>query len=141
VPDLPSSAVTVTWADGVAIVAVHGELDPVTSSRVRERIASVIGDGLGRLVLNLADVGDRSDAECLALVAVTRHLLPPGCVLDVCSASPAVQGILALAGWSGPDPAARPCQLLRPGNSECLILGVPLEAVPCAGPVRSGATG
>jgi anti-anti-sigma regulatory factor len=139
--DPASSAVTVTWAGDAAIVVVHGKLDPDTSSQVRERIASVIGDGPRRLVLNLVDVGGRFAAECLALIAVARHLLPPGCVLDVCSASPAVRGILALAGWSMPNPAARPCQILRPGSSECLILGVPLEAVPCAGPVRSDGTG
>jgi len=141
VPDPPSSAVTVTWADGAAIVAVDGKLDAVTSSQVRERIAAVIGDSPRQLVLNLVNVGDRFAAECLALIAVTRHLLPPGCVLDVCSASPAVLSILALAGWSGPDPAARPCQVLRPRSSECFILGIPLEAVPCAGPVRLGGTG
>ena len=140
-PDLPLSAVTVTWAAGAAIVVVHGKLDPVTSSQARERIASVIGDGPRRLVLNLVDVGDRFAAECLALIAIARHLLPPGCVLDVCSASPAVQGILALVGWTRPNPAARPCQVLSPGSSECLILGVPLEAVPCGGPVRSDGTG
>ena len=138
--DLPSSAVTVTWAGGTAVVAVRGGLDPVASSQVRERIASVISEGPRRLVLNLVDLGDRFDAECLALIAVTRHLLPPGCVLDVCSASPAVRGILALTGWSGPDPAARPCQVLRPGSSQCLIMGAPLEAVPCAGPVRLSGT-
>jgi hypothetical protein len=141
VPDLPSSAGTVTWAGDAAIVAVHGGLDPVASSQTRERIALVIGDGPQRLVLNLVDVGDRFAAECLALIAVTRHLLPPGCVLDVCSASPAVHRILALTGWSRPDPAARPCPVLCPGGSQCPILGLPLEAVPCAGPVRLGKTG
>jgi anti-anti-sigma regulatory factor len=101
VPNLPSSAVTVTWADGTAIVAVCGELDPLTCSRVRERIASVIGTGPQWLTLNLVDVGDRFSAECLALIAIARHLLPPGCQLDVCSASPIVRRILALADWDG----------------------------------------
>lgn len=130
-----------TWADGAATVAVRGELEPVTSSQARERIASVIENRPQRLVLNLVEVSDRFSAECLALIAITQHLFPPGCVLDVCSASPAVRQILALAGWSGPDPAARPCQALLPGSSECPILGARLEAVPCAGPVRSGGTG
>ena len=113
VPDLPSSAGTVTWVGGAAIVAVHGGLDPVASSQARERIALVIGDGPQRLVLNLVDVRDRFAAECLALIAVTRHLLPPGCVLDVLSlVGLAVHRILALTGWSKPDPAARPCQVL-----------------------------
>ena len=100
-PDLPSSAVTVTWAGGTAIVTVHGELGPVASSEVRERIATVAGNGPERLVLDLAGVGDRFDAESLAMIAVARHLLPPGCVLDVRSASPGVRQILALADWSG----------------------------------------
>jgi anti-anti-sigma regulatory factor len=108
VPDLPSSAVTVTWAYGTAIVTVRGELDPLNCSQVRERIASVIGSGPKRLALNLADVGDRFGAECLALIAVVRHLLPPGSVLDVCSASPAVRQILALADWDRPGLALRP---------------------------------
>src|SRR5689334_17889048 len=45
VPYLSSSAVTVIWADGAAIVTVRGELDPLAWSRVRERIAAVIGQG------------------------------------------------------------------------------------------------
>ena len=100
---MPASAVTVYWAHGAATVAVHGPLDPLTYSQVRERIASAIGNRPQRLLVNLADADDRSGAECLALIAVTQHLLPPGCVLDVCSASPAVRQILALAGWSAPD--------------------------------------
>ncbi len=99
--DLPSSAVTVTWAGGTATVAVHAELDPAASAQVRERIAAVAGNGPRRLVLDLVGVGDRFPAESLALIAVARHLLPRGCVLDVRSASPAVRQILALAGWSG----------------------------------------
>ena len=100
-PDLPSSAVTVTWAGGTVTLAIHGELDPIAAAEVRERIATVAGSGPQRLVLELAGLGDRFDAETLALIAVARHLLPPGCVLDIRSASPAVRRILALAGWSG----------------------------------------
>ena len=97
-PQVPSSAVTVIWADGTATVTVCGELDHVACSQVRKRIALMMGGGPNRLVLDLVHVGDRFGAECLALIAVARHLLPPGCVLDVCSANPAVQGILALEG-------------------------------------------
>ncbi len=104
-PDRPSSAVTVTWADGTATVTVRGELDPHHWSQVRERVASVIGKGPKRLVLNLADVDDRFAAECLALIAVAQHLLPPGSVLDVSSASPTVRQILALTDWTEPGRA------------------------------------
>ena len=137
---VPASAVTVYWAHGAATVAVHGALDPLTYSQVREQISSAIGNRPQRLLVNLMDADDRSGAECLALIAVTQHLLPPDCVLDVCSASPAVRQILELAGWSVPDPAARSCKDLSSGSSRCLILGVPLEAARCPGPVRSGGT-
>jgi len=102
-PQVPSPAVTVIWRCGTATVTVRGELDHLTCSQVREEIASMIGDGPQRLVLDLADVSDRFGAESLALIAVARHLLPAGRVLDVCSANPAVQAILALEGQGG-DP-------------------------------------
>ena len=106
--DPPPSAVAVTWAGGVATVTVHGGLDSLTCDQVRERIAELAGAGPQLLVLDLRGAGDRFAAESLALIAVARQLLPPGCVLDVRSASPAVRQILALAGWSG----------LEPGNDE-----------------------
>ncbi|MBO0775499.1 MAG: STAS domain-containing protein [Actinobacteria bacterium] len=101
---VPSSPVTVNWADGVATVAVRGELDAAGYSQVREQIVAMAANGPQRLVLDLADVSDSRGAECLALIAVVRHLLPPGCVLDVCSASPAVRRTLRLAGWEGTGP-------------------------------------
>jgi anti-anti-sigma regulatory factor len=97
-PQVPSSAVTAIWADGIATVTVRGELNPVTCGQVREQIASMMGDGPQRLVLDLVHVSDRFAAECLALIAVARYLLPPGGVLDVRSANPTVRGILALQG-------------------------------------------
>lgn len=117
--DRPSSAVTVTWVGDVATVTVHGELDPVASSQVREQIAGLAGNGPQRLVLDLLGVGDRFAAESLALIAVARHLLPPGCVLDVRSASPAVRQILSLAGWSGPGPGTSKDQN-EPGRESLL---------------------
>jgi hypothetical protein len=105
VPDRPPSAVTATWAEGAATVTVRGELDPPNWSLVRERIASEIGKGPERLVLHLGEVDDRFAAECLALIAVVQHLLPPGSVLDVSSASPTVRQILALADWTEPGRA------------------------------------
>jgi hypothetical protein len=140
-PQGPSwSAVIVYRADGVVAIAVRGEPDPRAVSQVRELIVSGPESGMQRLVLNLMHASDRSGAACLALIAVTRDLLPPGRVVDVCTSNPAVQDILALAGWNGPDPAARPCRSLSPGSRECPILGMARDAVLCAGPVHpSGA--
>jgi anti-anti-sigma regulatory factor len=76
---------------------VHGDLGPDSAAEARERIAEVAGSHPGRLVLDLTGLGERYSAECLALVAVTRQLLRPGCALDVRSGNPAVRQILALA--------------------------------------------
>ncbi len=106
-PEVPSSGVTVDWAGGVPTVAVHGGLDPDSASQARERIAEVLRNSPSRLVLDLRDVSDRYSAECLALIAVARHLLPPGCALAVRSDSQAVQQVLGLAGWSGVQMSGR----------------------------------
>lgn len=101
--DMPSSAVTVSWAGDTVTITVSSGLGAAVASQVREEIAAVAGRGPQRLVLDLAGVGDRFDAESLALLVVARHLLPARCVLEVRSVSPPVLAILRLAGWGGPD--------------------------------------
>ncbi len=137
----PSPAVTVHRGDGLVTVVVHGEPDPPTVAQVRERIASLTEGSLQRLVLNLVNISDRFSAECLALIAVVQHLIQASCVLNVCTSSPAVQVILALAGWSQPEPAGRPCLVLYPGNRECPIQGAPRDAGRCSGPLHPGGEG
>jgi len=104
VPDLPSPAVAVTWAGGTATIAVRQGLDAAVAAQVREQIIAVAGSGPQRVLLDLEALGNRFDAESLALIAVARHLLPPECALDTHSASLAVRRILGLAGQRGPGP-------------------------------------
>lgn len=101
-----SSAVTLQWTDGVATVAVRGELGSHSSAEARERIASLADHGPQSLVLDLVGVDEGFAAESLALIAVARYLLPSGCVLDVRSASPEVRQILRLADSSGLESGA-----------------------------------
>jgi anti-anti-sigma regulatory factor len=100
-PEVPSPGVTVAWGEGLPTVTVHGALDPDGAAQAREKIAEVLRDSPQGLVLDLHDVSDRYSAECLALIAVVRHLLRPGCTLTVRSSSQAVRQVLRLAGWSG----------------------------------------
>jgi len=111
-PEAPSAA-TVSWAGDVATVTVHGVLDPDSASQVREQIAEVAGNQPGRLVLDVTELGDRYGAECLALIAVVRQLLPQGCVLDVRSDNAAVQQVLEIASLTSEDSA-------RNGESEAV---------------------
>ena len=111
--DLPPLTATVDWSAGVATVAVHGELDDATCSQLRERLAWVIESCPQRLVLDVDGVSDRCCAQVIAIIAAARQRLPPGCLLDVCSASPAVRSVLDIAGWSGVR-IARPQQPAAP---------------------------
>lgn len=98
-PETPSAA-TATWAGRAATVTVHGSLDPDSASQARERIAEVAGNLPQWLVLDLTNLGQRYGAECLALIALTRHLLPPDCPLDVRSDNPVVRQIVGIANRS-----------------------------------------
>ena len=105
---------TVDWSAGVATVAVHGELDDATCSQLRERLAWVIESCPQRLVLDVDGVSDRCCEQLVAIIAAARQQLPPGCLLNVGSASPAVRSVLDIAGWSGVR-IARPQQPAEPG--------------------------
>ena len=99
--DLPALTVTVNWANSVATVAVHGEPDHITYSQLQDRLAWVIENRPQRLVLQLGGMADRFGGQTITLIAAARQQLPPGCLLDVRSASPAVRRILEIAGWTG----------------------------------------
>ena len=99
--DLPPLTVSVDWAAGVATVTVHGELDHITYSQLQDRLAWVIENDPQRLVLDLGGVADRFGEQVISLIATARQQLPPTCLLDVRSASPAVRHILENAGWAG----------------------------------------
>jgi anti-anti-sigma regulatory factor len=112
--DPPALTATVDWSAGVATVAVHGDLDRSTSSQLQERLAWVIENRPQRLVLEVGGVAERCGEQVIAIVAAARRQLPPGCLLEVRSASPAVRSVLEAAGWSGVRVAPAP-QPAEPG--------------------------
>lgn len=97
----PSLIVTVDWSVGVATVAVQGELDAETCAQLRDRLVWVAASNPGRLVLDLLGVADRCSEQALTVIEAARRQLPPGCLVDVWSASAAVRGALRTAGWAG----------------------------------------
>jgi anti-anti-sigma regulatory factor len=98
--DLPPLFVTLNWPAGVATVVVHGQLDPLTYCLLRERLAWVSENCPRRLVLDLRGVADRFGGQIAALITVARQQLPPGCLLDVRSAIPAVVNVSEIAGMT-----------------------------------------
>ena len=97
-------------------VGVHGELDPVTCSQLRERLAWVSENCPRRLVLDLRGVADRFGEQIAALIAAARQQLPPGCLLDVRSAIPAMRA--SAKSPTGPSAGQRRpvSRLGRPGR-------------------------
>jgi len=106
--DLPPLTATVDWSAGVATVAVHGDLDSAACAQLRERLAWVMDSCPQHLVLEAGGVPDRCCEQVIAVIAAARQQLPPGCLLEVRSASPAVRAVLELAGWSGVRVAPAP---------------------------------
>lgn len=80
--DIPGLVATVDQVARVATVSVHGELDPVSYARLRDRLAWVAEAGPRRLVLNLT-VADYSAEQLVALVAAAKEQLAPGCLFDL----------------------------------------------------------
>jgi hypothetical protein len=116
--DLPPLVVTVNWAVGVAAVVVNGELDPITCSRLQERLAWVAENRPRRVELDLRGVAGRSGEQVTALIAAARRQLPSGCLLDVRPALPAVRGNTEIAVGRGGRRPARPGQEAAPARAE-----------------------
>lgn len=80
--EMPALVATVDQVARVATVSVHGELDPISYARLRDRLAWVAEAGPRRLVLKLT-VTDYSAEQITALVAAAQEQLAPGCLFDV----------------------------------------------------------
>jgi anti-anti-sigma regulatory factor len=90
----------VDQAAGVATVTVRGEFDPSGYSRLRDDLLWVAANGPQRLVLDLGP-SDRFSGQLITVIAAARRQLPADCLLEICSARPAVRSLLELAGWPG----------------------------------------
>jgi len=91
---------TVDQAAAVATVTVRGEFGPAAYSRLLDRLAWAAAHHPRQLVLDLG-VSDQFTEQLITVIAVARQQLPVGCLLEICSARPAVRNMLELAGWTG----------------------------------------
>jgi anti-anti-sigma regulatory factor len=98
---------TVDQAAAVAMVRVRGEFGPAAYSRLRDDLLWVAANCPQRLVLDLG-VSDRFTEQLITVIAATRQQLPESCLLEICSARPAVRNMLELAGWTGVRVSAAP---------------------------------
>jgi anti-anti-sigma factor len=82
---------------GTVTVVLSGDLDPVTSSLLRQRLAQALDERPQRLVFDMAQVGF-IDCAAARLIVGTGRYLPAGSRPVIQRPSPAVCRVLKLTG-------------------------------------------
>jgi anti-sigma B factor antagonist len=90
--------ISVSPAPGYVVVSVAGEIDIATAAQFRERLASVIGGGARRVVVDLSRVTFMASAGVAVLMGMHRVLAGQSGSLVVAAPSPAVGRVLSLVG-------------------------------------------
>jgi anti-anti-sigma factor len=91
---------------GYVIVAVAGEVDIATVTRLRERLFELAASGR-TLVVDLDQVSFIDSAGLAALVGAARRAAAHGASLQVVCARPRTRQLFRLTGLDGPVPLAR----------------------------------
>ena len=91
---------------GYAIVAVAGEVDIATVTRLRESLFELAASGR-TLVVDLDQVSFIDSAGLAALVGAARRAAAHGASLQVVCARPRTRQLFRLTGLDGPVPLAR----------------------------------
>jgi anti-sigma B factor antagonist len=91
---------------GYAVVAVAGEVDIVTVTRLRERLFELAASGR-TLVVDLDQVSFIDSAGLAALVGAARRAAAHGASLQVVCTRPRTRQLFRLTGLDGPVPLAR----------------------------------
>jgi anti-anti-sigma factor len=91
---------------GYAIVAVAGEVDIATVTRLRECLFELAASGR-TLVVDLDQVSFIDSAGLAALVGAARRAAARGASLQVVCARPRTRQLFRLTGLDGPVPLAR----------------------------------
>jgi anti-anti-sigma factor len=84
--------------DGVAVMALSGELDMATVPILRENLAPFEGNGVSTIVLELQDLAFIDSSGLLAFVEARRRAMSNGHRLVMSGASPAAQRLFDLTG-------------------------------------------
>ena len=91
---------------GYAVVAVAGEVDIATVTRLRERLFELAASGRS-LVVDLDQVSFIDSAGLAALAGAARRAAAHGASLQVVCARPRTRQLFRLTGLDGPVPLAR----------------------------------
>jgi anti-anti-sigma factor len=84
--------------DGVAVMALSGELDMAAVPILRENLAPLEGNGVSTIVLDLQDLAFIDSSGLLAFVEARTRAMSNGHRLVMSGASPAAQRLFDLTG-------------------------------------------
>jgi anti-anti-sigma factor len=84
--------------DGVAVLALSGELDMATAQILRDNLAPFEGNGVSTIVLDLRDLTFIDSSGLLAFLEARKRAMSNGHRLIVSGASPAAQRLFELTG-------------------------------------------
>ena len=85
-------------ADGRATVAVRGEVDVYTAPQLRDRLYSVIADGIADVVLDLADMTFIDSTGLGVIVGTLKRLRESGGELTLRAPSRSTRKVLEITG-------------------------------------------
>lgn len=86
--------------DGVAILAVQGEVDVYTAPRLKEEINQRLEAGVSKLVVDLSEVAYMDSSGLGVLIGALRRARDAGGDLLVASPNPRIARILDVTGLS-----------------------------------------
>ena len=83
------------------VISVQGSIDTLTAREVSDSIDDQIQNGHNRVVLDMSGVDFMSSAGLRAILSVLKHSRQQGGDLYIAAASPGVDKILNMSGFTG----------------------------------------
>ena len=98
---------SVAYGPGYTVVSVKGEIDASTEESFRDRLTSVLSDGVTRVVVDLKGVNFMASAGIGVLMGVRRVLADGGGHLVLAAPHGEVAQVLAMTGVSDVIPVTK----------------------------------
>lgn len=92
--------ITLTEADGVTIVRFEGNLDTNTAPEAQARLDELADQGVGKVLVDFADLDYISSAGLRVLLATAKKLRGGGGNLRLCSLNETVAEVFEISGFS-----------------------------------------
>jgi anti-anti-sigma factor len=102
-PEPPALTVETTYTGDIATIALAGEIDMLTSTRLNREFETVLDrvPAPAHVRVNLGDVGFMDTSGVAILLKARRRALELGCRFTVSTTSPAIARLFEITGLAG----------------------------------------